>query len=107
MESEGWNEVKGGDVFFFEKVGDSIEGKLVDVRSEIGENKSMMYDLQAGEKLWSLWGSTVLDGKMHRVKKGDFVKIVFLGEKPSEKRKGRMYKDFQVFVKEPENLGDV
>ena len=102
----GWKEVKGGDIFLFGKAGDFLDGELVDVRSEVGENKSVMYDLQSGGKLWSVWGCTVLDGKMHRIMKGEFVRIVFLGEKPSEKRKGRNYKDFQVFVKEHENEGD-
>ncbi len=102
-ESE-WSEIKGGGkVFFFEKEGDALEGKLVDVRSGVGENNSTMYDLQGTHELWSVWGSTVLDGKMKRVNIGESVRIVFLGEKQSEKRKGRTYKDFQVFVKEPEN----
>ena len=95
-----WNEVKGGEVFSFDKEGDSFEGKLADVRSNIGENNSMMYDLESAGKLHSIWGATVLDGKMRRVKIGDFVKIVFLGEKPSVKRKGRTYKDYQVFIRE-------
>ncbi len=109
---EGYKEVRGGDVVVFEKDGDRAEGELVDVRPNVGMHNSTMYDLQSGGKLLSIWGSTVLDGKMRRVRKadpgrkGDWVVIVFKGIVPKTKEHNE-YKDFQVFVKEPENKGDV
>lgn len=41
---------------------------------------------------------TTLNSKLQMAKVGDKVKIVYKGEKKSEKT-GRMYKDFDVFIK--------
>jgi len=95
----GFDEVKEGEVAEFLKPGDFVEGELVDVRKDIGKNKSMMYDLQIGTRVVSVWGSTVLDGRMRRVKKGDFVRIVFKGIVP-ETSDHREYKNFDVGVRE-------
>lgn len=103
---EEWKEIKGGNIFNFEKEGEALEGKLVDVRTDQGKFKSVVYDIEkADNELISLFGSTVLDGRMKRVKIGDSVKIVFKGTVKS--KTGREYADFQVFVKEPENKDDV
>ena len=96
---DGFKEVKGGEVAEFLKAGDFVEGELVDVRTGVGEYNSAMYDLQTGNKLVSVWGSTVLDGRMRRVKKGDFVRIVFKGIVPKTKEH-REYKNFDVGVRE-------
>lgn len=108
---EGFKEIKGGEIVSFEKEGDFTEGELVDVRTDVGRHNSTMYDLQNGDKLLSVWGSTVLDGKMKRVSKrtpdraGEWVKIVFHGEKTN--KEGTKYKDFAVGVKEPSQEDDL
>ena len=102
--SDEWTEVKGGVMFSFDSEGDSLEGELIDVRTEQGKYKSTFDDIKRGNDLLSVFGSTVLDGRMKRVKIGEFVKIVFKGVQAN--KEGNNYKDYQVFVKEPENEGD-
>jgi hypothetical protein len=96
---DGFKEVKGGETIEFVKDGDGVEGELVDVRTNVGKNNSMMYDLEVGGKLVSVWGSTVLDVRMRRVKKGDFVRIVFRGLVPATKEH-REYKNFDVGIRD-------
>ena len=78
-----------------EKENDEIEGKLIRIDEEVGENKSMLYTLETENYVRGVWGSTVLDEKMKIFEVGDYVKIVFLGKKKGSKKEG--YKDFDVF----------
>jgi len=96
--SDEWEEVKGGELFEFKKENDSVEGELIDVRSEVGKHKSTMYDVKLDDgKLVSFFGSTVLDGKMKRVQIGNIFKVEFKGTVKPEK--GNSYKDFDVFIR--------
>jgi len=79
---------------------DAIEGKLLRIDSEVGENKSMFYILETEKSIRGVWGSTVLDEKMKLFEVGNHVKIVFLGMKEG-KRKSE-YKDFDVFFGQEE-----
>jgi hypothetical protein len=97
-----WTEIKGGNIFNFEKENETLEGKLVDVRADQGKYKSVVYDIEKADgELVSLFGATVLDGRMKRVKIGDYVKILFKGTVKS--KTGREYADFQVFTRESES----
>jgi hypothetical protein len=78
-----------------------IEGRLVDVKSDIGPNESMMYVLKTDKEKVSVWGSTVLDTKFQGIANGSLVRIEPQGKVKSEKT-GREYQDFKVFVKPPE-----
>jgi len=85
VEAQFWNP---------ENENDAVSGFYISNQSEVGTNKSMVYNLeQPNGKIISVWGSTVLDNKMKLVKIGDDLKIVFLGEK---KGKDRAYKDFKI-----------
>lgn len=99
MSESEWTEIRGGDEFKFENEGDSVEGELVNVRSDVGENKSMMYDIKTENGLKAIWGSKILDEKMRVVKLGQKVKIVFKG-KEKAKTGGREYLVYEVFVKQ-------
>lgn len=79
----------------------TLVGKLVEVKSGLGANNSMLYTLEANGERIGVWGSTVLDTKMAGVQRGSMVKIEPQGEVVSEKTK-RTYQDFKVFVKPPE-----
>jgi len=78
-----------------EKEDDAIEGKLLRVDSEVGENKSMFYILETKESIRGVWGSTVLDEKMKIFEVGNYIKIVFLGKKKGTR--AEEYKDFDVY----------
>lgn len=79
-----------------------VEGTLINVRTEVGPNKSMMYELRQedGTKV-SVWGSTGLDNVMSEIETGKKIKIVFEGMKPA-KRPGQTFKSFKVYVDERE-----
>lgn len=71
-----------------EKDGDFIEGVLVQVQDEVGENKSMLYGIETPEGVKNVWGSAILDERMAFVKQGEKVKITFKGL-AKESKKGR------------------
>lgn len=97
---DSWQEVNltGDDMWDREN---PIEGKLVQIRSNIGANASMMYTLETKDGKISLWGSTVLDTKFDSIKKGSMVRIEPQGLVKS-KTGNRQYHDYKVFFKEPE-----
>jgi hypothetical protein len=78
----------------------TITGKLVDVKSGVGPNESMLYTLETEDGRIGVWGSTVLDTKMAGIQRNSMVKIVPQGETKSEKT-GRKYQDFKIYVKAP------
>ena len=81
------------------KEGDSVQGKLVEIKTGIGENGSTIYVLEREDKTQiSVWDSTVLATKMKVVNLLDEVRIKYLGMKDSPKS-GRTYKDWEVAVK--------
>lgn len=79
----------------------TITGKLVDIKSNVGPNESILYTLDTDDGRVGVWGSTVLDTKMAGVQRNSMVKIEPQGETKSEKT-GRKYQDFKVYVKPPE-----
>lgn len=79
----------------YEDKGDCIEGVLLEVKEDMGVNKSMLYVIEtAPNNPVSVWGSKVLDQKMRYIKVGEHFKIVYEG-----KKKGQLkdYHDFRVF----------
>jgi len=102
-----WNnykEVGTGNVDYFWpdrdkplEVGDCIEGMLTQKTSR-AEEHSASYVLETNEGIALVWGSTVLDRKLQDIALGSKIAIEYLGDKASEKRKGKKYKDFKVGV---------
>ncbi len=86
IKSEFWNP---------EKENDSVSGIYLSSQDGVGENKSMVYNLEQPDgKVISVWGSVVIDSKMKLVKIGEDIRVVFLGlEKPE---KGREYKNYKI-----------
>lgn len=78
----------------YQNEGDFIEGILVNVEHDVGENKSNLYHIETPEGVRSVWGSAVLDQRMPFVKVGEKVKITFkgLGEKKSGKNAPKIFK---------------
>jgi len=63
----------------YDKDGDFIEGKLVQVQKEVGVNKSMLYSIQTLEDVKNVWGAAILDSRMGLVKVGDQLRITYKG----------------------------
>lgn len=110
--SDNWTEAGSAsdETWKPENAGDSVTGKYVKVRDNVGANSSNMYYLEqesadGKDKLTiSVWGSTVLDTKFEEIPVGSQVKIEFLG---LEKGKGaKPYKNFKVLYKAPDNWAD-
>ena len=96
MSEKTFKEITGGDVFAFEKEGDSIEGKYVgSVAGQYGDNYLIL--TEAGEEK-TIFGGAVINSKMAKVKAGDIVKVTYIGEVKATS--GRFYKDFKVEIAE-------
>lgn len=98
--SDEWEEVTLGNTWDFTKDKELI-GLYLGKEEGVGENASTMFSFEVDHQNMSVWGSTVLDGKMKNVKVGEEVKITFLGLKDSPNRKGKQYKDFKVEHRAP------
>lgn len=74
---QNYEEIEDADFFKFEKIGDSIEGNLID----IGTSEQYHFGLYTLEKADTstvrFHGSAQLDGKMKSVKLGDSIKVEF------------------------------
>jgi hypothetical protein len=91
MTDTSWPE-KGQDL----EVGDSVQGRYVGKKENIGKNKSNVYviEQQDGSKV-GVWGSTVIDARFETIAVGKMVAIEYVGEKTG-KKSGSTYKDFKV-----------
>lgn len=78
------------------KEGDTVQGRYVAKKTNIGRNKSNVYVLETDDKKIEVWGSTVIDARMDQVAVGKMVKIVYKGTKPS-KNFSQPYKDYAVY----------
>ena len=79
------------------EVGQGIEGELLEIKSNVGPNKSNIYVLKTkeGDKV-GVWGSTVIDGRLDGVKIGQSIAIEYLGV--TKGKTGKNYKDFKIGV---------
>lgn len=84
--------------------GSWIVARLVNIRSDIGPNHSMMYDFDVTPdgktfSTASLWGSTILDNKMKLLdpKPGQWIFIQYLGTTETS-RKALPAKDFRLAI---------
>ena len=90
-----WKEIENEALGCLKNKGDIAFGILIDVGEGDYGNKTYTLESKPGE-LQSLYGSTVLDKKMSKVKVGDMVRITVLGVKQGKRRE---YNDYKVEVK--------
>lgn len=97
-----WKKVEQAKTWIFTDKPEMV-GVYTGKEENIGENNSTVYNFETadGENV-SVWGSTVLDTRLKNVKEGQEVKIKFLGEVPSPNRKGKTYKNFEVYHRDVE-----
>ena len=84
----------------------SVGGLLVEIRSSVGPNKSMMYDfVQEDGEILKVWGSSTIDGKITSNHIGKFVVLRF--KRMETGQSGRPYKVIEVGVwDDDDNLSD-
>ena len=92
LENYEFNEAEAGEVFPFEKPGDNITGKVIGIRKGTYGN---VYDIETPEGNKTVFGSTVIDGKITADKMDAIVRIEFLGMATGIKS-GREYKNFKI-----------
>lgn len=63
------------------KENDSVFGKLFLVEEDAGNYKCKLYHLQTKKGITKVWGTKVLDQLMTLVERGQYVKIMYLGER--------------------------
>jgi hypothetical protein len=78
----------------YKEEGDFIEGTLVRVQEEVGENKSNLYSIETSEGVKNVWGSAILDSRMALVVIGSKVRITYkgLGESKGGKNAPKIFK---------------
>ena len=107
MEDNGkkWVKVEMADSWNYKELGVGAEliGVFVNKEEHVGKNDSNVYTFELPDGTYkSVWGSTVLDARLKTLKISEEVKIVYLGLKPSEKRKGDSFHDFEVWHRSQE-----
>ena len=99
--ADEWKKIEIGNSWNFEEAPELV-GLYTGKEENLGENNSTLYTFEISDnnEVVSVWGSTVLDGRMKSIKVGEEVKIVYKGKKDSLKRKGKFFHDFEVFHRE-------
>jgi hypothetical protein len=99
-DEDGWKDPAQSPIFRFEKAGDTFIGTYVQMRENVGPNKSRLYTFtDEGGTEYAIWGSDVIDSRMDLIKPGAPVKITYNGSKPSLKNPARQYHDYTVKTK--------
>lgn len=91
-----WQESKFGADMHEWKLNEPVEGKLTEIKEDVGENKSRIYTIDKVR----FWGTKVIDAKVDQmgIVVGEEVRITLLNE--DEKfPNGRRGKNFKVEVK--------
>ncbi|HZX13648.1 MAG TPA: hypothetical protein VFF49_04535 [Thermodesulfobacteriota bacterium] len=105
MAENTWRKIEVGNIWNYKEEGKDTEfiGIYLSKDEHIGENDSIVYNFKTADgSVIGVWGSTVLDVRLKNLEVGEEVKIVYLGLKPSEKRKGKSFHDFEVWHRMPE-----
>lgn len=99
---ENWKEAGLDDLVEAEKLEEitNITGTLLNKKPPAGNRESWIYVIQTGSGPREIWGFTVLDRKMEKIRVGSMVKLEYLGLKDSEKRKGKQYHDVRVHYRD-------
>lgn len=93
-----WQKIEST-VFKFEKIGDVIEGVLRSVEDSASHENNKVYKIeQKDKKIYTVFGTVILNDLMQGVKIGQQVKILFSGTKESQKGQNPT-KLYDLFVK--------
>lgn len=76
---------------------DFIDGYYVSMKEGVGMHKSNVYSLRTTEgKDMEVWGSTVIDGEMEKIRLGTMIRIKWLGYQ--ESKKGTKFDNFDILI---------
>src|SRR3990167_1363539 len=102
------DEVQSG-LFKFDKIGDAVEGVLIDVRTQVSKidgSDQKMYEIQcANGEVKAVFGRKIIDQKMKLAKIGDLVKMVFTEEGKAKQGTQNKFKIIRVYLNSAPKLG--
>ncbi len=93
IEQTKWEKVEA-EVFKFEKIGDAIEGFLIEKRDKGGKFDNESYVIENEKGFFVVFSTEALGGLLKLVKVEDYLRIMFKETIPSDK--GNDIKIFQV-----------
>jgi hypothetical protein len=99
-QNDGWEKLEMSPTWDYKNQKELI-GTFVGAETGIGPNNSNMYKFKTEKGIVGVWGTTLLDTRLKNLEPGEEVKLVYLGKKPSPKRKGSYYHDFEVYHRKP------
>jgi len=101
--ADKWEKVETVPTWDFKEEAEFV-GFFVSVETEVGPNKSNLYNFRTEEnENIAVWGNTILDMRFKNLQLGDKVKVVFKGKELSPKT-GREYNNFEVFKAKKEEI---
>lgn len=74
------------------EIGDKIDGKLKEIKQNVGKYKQSLYILEKNNKKTEIWGKTHLNQLMDEIKVNDYIRITYNGEQPT--KNGRKMKKY-------------
>ena len=97
MAEDIWEEIGMSETHDFEANKEFV-GTFSNLRTNVGPNKSNMYNFKTDKGTVGIWGNAVLDTKLVSIMPGDQAKIVYVGKVKSPKT-NRLYRDYKVYLK--------
>jgi hypothetical protein len=74
---------------------------LLEVKPDVGQYRSTVYNVQHEGVKKQFWGSTVIDRVLAEIQIGAVVTLVYKGVQPSKERGKQPFKNFEAFVEDP------
>lgn len=83
-------------------IGTTLQGIFTSKREKVGRNASNVYEVktETGE-VYSVWGSSLLDGKFAKVPMGSEIRLTYLGVSQPKTPQGRAYANFRLEFAKP------
>jgi hypothetical protein len=95
IESTIWNGADENRNFLLQE-GDELIGKYIGKKEEVGKNKNTIYNIEAEDGIYGVWGSALLDDRFSHIKEGEKIRIIYKGSTISGKS-GREYRLYDVY----------
>ena len=85
-----------GQTVEWEKMGQSVEGVLKDIKKDVGGQKTKIYMIENSTAVYAVWGCHQIEKMMSGVAQYSIVKITFLGKKKLDS--GNTVNTFDIFA---------
>lgn len=102
MTNDGWEEITQGETIptWDYKTDKVLEGTYKGMKTNIGPNKSNIYQVEGKKGLVGIWGTSVLDTQFAQIPLDNEVKLEYLGKQKNPKT-NREYHAFKIYTRAP------